>query len=257
MKKLFGLLILSISIMSCGGGSGDGEGSSNACSDLNVKVFGGDQCDFTRSPVVAIVGFSADGLPISNCSATMVTVNDALTAAHCAGITQSPGGAGVFADGEIFAIVAGVNHPRYDGSTGSPYDVAMITIGKELDIGPVSVLLSDPLAVGERITIFGYGKNEESGFLPQASDFRAGYMEIGAVNSQQFGAAFDSTGSAICQGDSGGPATQTVNGITSVVGVTSFTVNGCQQGSVSGFINVQNPEIYNFIKGYAPDVTIR
>jgi hypothetical protein len=254
MRKVVALFLIT-AILACGGGGG--ESSSNACSDLNVKVFGGDQCNFSRSPVVAIVGFSASGVPISNCSATMVTTNDALTAAHCARITASPGGAGVFADGQLFKIVAGRNHPRYNGNTTSPYDVAMITIDGVLDIGPVPLLLSDPVAEGERITIFGYGKNEESASIPQASDFRAGYMQLSVVTQSQFAAFFDSTGSAICQGDSGGPATQTVDGVTSIVGVTSFTFNGCQDGSASGFVNVQNPEIFNFIRSYAPDVATR
>ncbi len=250
-------LVLAVVMTACGGGGGEGSGSSNACGDLNVKVFGGDQCNFSRSPVVSIVGFSADGVPIAVCSATMVTLNDALTAAHCKAVTAAPGGAGVFADGQFFGISGGLNHPRYDGSATSPYDVAMITIDGVLDIGPVPLLLSDPIAEGERITIFGYGKNENSIDIPQASDFRAGYMELSVVTPFQFAAFFDSTGSAICQGDSGGPATQTVNGVTALVGVTSFTVKGCQEGSASGFVNVQNPEIFNFITSYAPDVAIR
>jgi hypothetical protein len=250
-------LILAVLITACGGGGGEGTGSSNACGDLNVKVFGGDQCNFSRSPVVSIVGFSESGVPIAVCSATMVTLNDALTAAHCAGITAAPGGAGVFADGQFFGILGGRNHPKYNGSATSPYDVAMITIDGVLDIGPVPLLLSDPIAVGEQITIFGYGKNEDFIGIPQASDFRAGYMELSVVNPFQFAAFFDTTGSAICQGDSGGPATQTINGVTGVVGVTSFTVRGCQEGSASGFVNVQNPEIFSFIRSYAPDVAIR
>ena len=253
MKKFALMVIFPGVLIACGGGGGS---SSNACSDLNLKVFGGEQCEFERSPVVAIVGFSAAGLPISNCSATMVTVNDALTAAHCAQLSQSPGGIAVFADGNFHQIVAATNHPFYDGTVDSPYDVAMITIDTVLDIGPVPLLVSNPIAIDEEVTIFGYGKNESSGFLPQASDFRAGFMKIGITTPFQFAAAFNSTGSAICQGDSGGPATQTVNGVTSVVGVTSFTVNGCQEGSISGFVNVQNPQIYEFVRAYAPDVTI-
>jgi len=254
MFRFSSFCVLLMFFASCGGG---GSSSSNPCSDLNVRVFGGERCDFSRSPVVAIVGFSFDGIPGSVCSATMVTVKDALTAAHCVSLASSPGGVGVFADGEFFPIVGGLNHPFYDGSADSPYDVAMITIGGVLDIGPVPLLVTDPLEVGERITVYGYGRNEEAGFIPQASDFRAGFMEIGWVSPFQFLAAFDSTGSAICQGDSGGPATQISNGVTSVVGVTSFTFRGCQEGSVSGFINVQNPEIYEFVRAYAPDVTIR
>jgi hypothetical protein len=252
MKKL--MFVLGFLVLS---GCGSGDDSTNACSDLNVKVFGGDQCNYSRSPVVAIVGFDQSGIPRGVCSATMVTTNDALTAAHCAELTQAPGGVRVFADGREYAIVAGRNHPKYDGSITSPYDIAMITLDGVLDIGPVPLLVSDPVISGEEIAVFGYGKNEEYIGIPQASDFRAAYMRISGVKPNQFGALFDTTGSNICQGDSGGPATQTVGGITSVVGVTSFTVGGCQSGSGSGFVNVQNPEIFEFIAEYSPDVTIR
>jgi|GEM_PF-3875162 len=91
MRKL-AALILALAMTACGGG-GEGSSSSNAC---------GDQCNFSRSPVVSIVGFAADGVPIAVCSATMVTLNDALTAAHCKAVTAAPGGAGVFADGQFF-----------------------------------------------------------------------------------------------------------------------------------------------------------
>jgi hypothetical protein len=256
MKNIYKITLL-ICVGLLFGCSGGGDDSPNGCGDLNLKVFGGDQCRFERSPVVAIVGFAIDGTPIGVCSATMVTVNDALTAAHCSELTSAPGGAGVFADGVFHSIVTGTNHPLYDGSTASPYDVAMITIDRVLDIAPVPLLISDSIAVDESITIFGYGKNEDYTGIPQATDFRAGFMDIGAITPFEFAAKFNSRGSAVCQGDSGGPATQRVNGVTSIVGVTTYTINGCQDGAVSGFVNVQNPQIYQFIKAYAADVTLR
>lgn len=245
-----------VGILSACGGGGGSDSSSNACSDLNLKVFGGEQCNFSRSPVVAIIGLSADGIPISLCSATMVTLDDALTAAHCSS-SPAPGGRFIFANNGLHRIIAGANHPQFNSVIGSPYDVAMVTIEGALDIGPVPILVSDPIEAGESISIFGYGQNEAQDFVDQPSDFRAGYMQVSSVANGLIIAAFNSTGSAICQGDSGGPATQTVNGITSIVGVTSYTIAGCQEGSNSGFVNIQNPGIYEFINAYAPDVTFR
>lgn len=249
--------LLALIFCSCGGGGGDDASSGNACSDLNVRVFGGDQCRFELSPVVPLYALSAAGVPLGTCTGTMVTLDDILTAAHCIGLTQLPGSVGVFVyvNETLYPVVRGVNHPFYDGSVGSPYDVAMITFSNPVQIGPVPLLLSDPIRVGEQIAVFGYGKNERPENSPE--DFRAAYMEVGAVNPFQFGATFNTTGTSVCQGDSGGPVTQTVDGVTSLVGVTSWTFNGCAEDSVSGFINVQNPDIYNFITAYAPDVAVR
>merc|ERR1719242_1765152 len=42
----------------------------------------------------------------------------------------------------------------------------------------------------------------------------------------------------VCQGDSGGPIFRTVEGELEIVGVTSFTYQGCGNGNPSGFTNV-------------------
>lgn len=127
-----------------------------------------------------------------------------------------------------------------------------------LDIRPVPIILSDGLEIGDGVTIFGYGKNEESVTIPQAEDFKAGYMEVAEVEGWQFGVRFDDTGSASCFGDEGGPATQVVEGVTGIVGVSSFGILGCQAlDRSSGFIDVQNPQVGDFILTYAPDVAVR
>ena len=243
-----------LALVSCGGGGGGGAG--NPCSDLNLKVTGGTQCKFERSPVVAILSLNSDG-SVGLCTGTMVTVNDVLTAAHC--FKPNLIDVTVFVDQTAFQITNGAIHPGYNGQVGSPFDLAMLTIEGVLDIGPVPLILSDLSLVDEQITVYGYGSDEEglSGLQEGPSAFKAGRMGIARMSPGLFDADFDETGSAICQGDSGGPATQTINGITGIVGVTSFTVGGCTSGSVSGFVNIQYPEIHGFITGYAPDVAIR
>jgi secreted trypsin-like serine protease len=82
-------------------------------------------------------------------------------------------------------------------------------------------------------------------------------MKIGDFVGGRFEAAFDDTQTAICQGDSGGPVTQTRDGITSLVGVISYTRNGCVDGSISGFVDIQRQSIVDFIVGFAPDIAVR
>lgn len=65
------------------------------------------------------------------------------------------------------------------------------------------------------------------------------------------------TGAAVCQGDSGGPVVQVINGVPSIVGVTSITFNGCVADSASGFVSMQTVGNVEFVKRYAPDVQLR
>lgn len=240
-------------LAACGGGGDDGGVSSgNPCSDLNLRVMGGTQCSYQQSPVVAILVMDADFNPFGICTGTMVTINDILTAAHC---LNYPGTAylGIFVGENLIEVVNGQSHPYYNGSVDSPFDIAMLTLAEPVHIGPVPILLSDLSEVGETVTAFGYGQNEEYQGAPE--DFRAARMTIAQMGGGLFSTSFDDAGTSICQGDSGGPVTQTVNGITGVVGVTSWTYAGCTEGSMSGFVDTQYPEIYNFIQSYAPDVT--
>jgi hypothetical protein len=126
----------------------------------------------------------------------------------------------------------------------------------------VPLLVSRDIQVGQSINIFGYGQDEnQQGVIDRLRNgeapLKAGSMVIGGIESGLFGASFDVSGSAICQGDSGGPVTQTVNGVTSLVGVTSFTQNGCLTGSISGFVNLQRQDVIDYILNCAPDAALR
>lgn len=241
-------------LFGCGGGGGDATG--NACSDLNIKVYGGDQCRFEKSPVVPLYALSADGVPLGTCSGTLVTLDDVLTAAHCIELTRVPGAVGVFvyADQKLIPLVRGYNHPYYNGEVASPFDIAMVTMAEPVQISPVPLLLSDPSTPGERISVFGYGLNEDPQNSPE--DLKAAYMTISEMWPGGFAANFDDSNTSICNGDSGGPVTQTVNGITGLIGVNSFALNGCREDSLSGFVDIQYQLIYDFILAYAQDVAV-
>ena len=194
---------------------------------------------------------NSNGDIMSTCTGAMVTTDDVLTAAHCVSI---PGTAeiGVYVGQELVRVSRGAIHSGYDGSTESPYDIAMVTLERPIGIAPVPLHLSTPLQVGDSVTAFGYGKNEDYQYGP--SDYRAARMRVAAIGGGLFATSFDDAGTSICQGDSGGPVTKTVNGHAGIVGVTSFTVAGCTTGSFSGFVDIQRPDIYDAIIGYAPDV---
>ena len=262
-KKIFLSVVLAFVAVGCGGGGGGG-GASGACDALGAKiakVTGGEQCVGGLSPVVALAILNSDGSVII-CSGTLISLTSILTAGHClddaVGVdvyTQQ----GLLAEGGQRSV-----HPNWFASPvpGNPYDLALLRISTPQQIGPVPLLVSRDIQVGQSINIFGYGQDENQQDAIDrvrngAAPLKAGSMVIGGIESGLFGASFDESGSAICQGDSGGPVTQTVNGVTSLVGVTSFTQNGCLTGSISGFVDLQRQDVIDYILNFAPDAALR
>ena len=250
-------VILGLSLVvaaGCGGGGGESSGV--------AKVTGGVQCEGGESPVVGLITYDSAGRYLGNCTGTLVSLTSVLTAAHCL-----PGVADVIVytqTGRAIAAVEAAIHPNYSfgPNGGDPFDVAMVRLSSPLTIGPVPLLLSTPTAAGQSITVFGYGIDENGNnvkdrFQSGQALLKAGKMKIGGFIGGRFEAAFDDTQTAICQGDSGGPVTQTRDGITSLVGVISYTRNGCVSGSISGFVDIQRQSIVDFIEGFAPDISAR
>jgi secreted trypsin-like serine protease len=254
-------LALTVTLIACGGG-GDG-GDTGSCGDISSKVTGGTSCNPQGSSVVALVAVKVQGenlVALGSCSATVVTNDDILTAAHCIAtpLTQGADGFVVVTGNGSYPVTRYKVNPYY-GGTGSPFDTAMVTVGQSLGLSPLPINVTDVVSTGEEINIFGYGDDENgSSFLQEGlSALKSGRMIVGLTEPGRFAAAFNETGSAICQGDSGGPVLQVLGGVPSIVGVTSVTINGCLQDSVSGFVSMQVRGNAEFVRGYAGDVTFR
>lgn len=270
MKKIIAKLSICLCILSliaCGGGS-DNSGS---CNLLNARIFGGETCNQdARSPVVLLRPVTIDGEVIESagtCTATLVTVDDILTSAHCftgplsnairdkkkIAFLALVGGS----KGEQIPIVEVAIHPNYDGNPGSRFDVAMATISKVPNppIGPMPILVSEITLGGSNITAFGYGTNNfgETDELKSA-DFTITSLSEGNLivvgNGEE----------SICPGDSGGAAVyRTTQGVAAIAGVNSFGVgNLCQETAFEtfGFVDLQYGPIINFIGNYAPDIAL-
>jgi len=262
--SILGVLILT----GCGGGGGSSEGG-GACGAFNARVFNGETCNqAASSPVVAIFPVAFDGQQIQIagiCTGTLVTVDDILTSAHCftGPIAQQGNSLVDFAvvvggvNGEVRYVVNLAIHPFYNGQAGSPYDIAMVTLDRvpTPPIGPVPILVSRLTQVGERASTFGYGTNNTG----EVGTLKSAELTISAFSGGNIFVSTEGSGAAICQGDSGGPLVQNVNGVTSIIGVNSFGDVSAEQcaltgGSYSGFVDLQNIDILDFIVGYAPDV---
>ena len=250
-------------VIACLAACGGGGGGDDTCNTVTNKITGGSSCSTDGTAVVAVIPVVTDGQTVTAvgiCTGTVVTSDDILTAAHCITEPLRDGADGfvvVTGDG-VYPVVRYQVNPAYRG-IGSAFDTAMITVNQDMGIPAVPINVSDLVAEGEDITVYGYGNDEEGQtFLDRGrAAYKAGRMIVGAVRGGLFGATFDDTGAAICQGDSGGPVIQVINGVPSIVGVTSFTVAGCLEGSVSGFVSMQIRGNVEFARTYASDIQLR
>ena len=278
---LAALLSACLFILGCGGGGGGADLGGGACGALaarsgsdNQQIFNGESCNqVARTAVVAIFPIASDGeqLGIAGiCTGTLVTVDNILTSAHCfvdpvlsfgeaiVGFVALVGGQ----DGEVIAFSDARIHPLYTGAVGSQFDVAMATLSRvpSPQIGPVPILSSQTTAPGQEFSVFGYGTNNRG----QVGELKSAEFVIEDFIGGNLVATLSGSGNAsICGGDSGGPAVQVVNGVTTLIGVNSF---GLFLGGVpcpdtpatlSGFVDIQNAAVIDFIVGYAPDVAFQ
>ena len=248
------LVTATLFLISCGGGGGSGDSlSTNQCSalGLNTKIINGTECSTGGSPVLALNLVNRDGTG-SLCSATVITANQLLTAAHCF-VTKPVLSAFVEVDGNrIYGSKVHV-HPQanVNESQGTAVnDVAILDLEENVNRPTVALLTSTSPAIGDRFAIFGFGLDSYG----QLGELRSGEMRINNIDFNYIVANYEGDGSNTCNGDSGGPAIFTLsNGTSAVFGVTSSgTAKDCQIGDHSYFANIQLPIMANFIRSVAP-----
>ena len=272
MKRVLSVLFLVglASLIGCGGGGGNGgEESGGPCDQINARVMGGDQCLVQGNPVVPLVVHDSNGNILSICSGALITVQHILTAGHC--VTDPPqhfsdaAGMVTIVGGVVHRITNGAVHPDFDRRVTRSmfaHDLAILVMDAPGNVAPVPILGSRQVAVGDEVTIYGFGLNDDAqtmdALLRRGADLRAAYLTVEAASLQGFGGGF-SNGTGICPGDSGGPAIETFNGYSAIVGVNSFGLAGScsSEDSISGIVAVAELSNLAFIKANAPSVIVR
>lgn len=270
--KILGLLVMLATIGACGGGGSDsgdsGSGlSNNSCSviGLPTRIVNGASCGNLNQSAVIRISYSNGQGGINFCSGTMLTSTDVLTAAHC-----FPNRNAIFAatvtsgdsieSGRDVAIAQILIHPGYvplgnQSSTEAFYDAAILRLAEPLAVPTLPILVSQDVQVGDEISIFGYG-TDENGFF-DGEQLQSGEMLVSDVTSTHIQADYTGEGSDTCNGDSGGPAVLVGSGGTGIVGITSTgTSLTCQPPDISLFTNVQSPTILNFITNKVPAANV-
>lgn len=259
--RLFPLVVAALlTLVGCT--SGGGNDSDGSCSTLGTKITNGEECSRSSSnPVVLIILTAGDDQVQGLCTGTLITNRDILTAAHC-----MPDGVGflVNINGNLFPATAAIPHPKYDGAVPSQYDAGILRLAAPQVIEPAALLLSRSPEIGDKVTAYGYGVDEDGESAVEKGDesLRAGRMRISGVQGGTLVAEFkeaDESNTSICFGDSGGPAVLEKDGAVGIVGINNaglFAGGGgqCTFVQAAFFTDIQN--VIDFVLKHVPDARV-
>lgn len=217
------LLIFCLTMFSC----------SQEFENSTLNIVNGEQS--SSFPAVGALGKKKWNSFQHQCTATLIKEDWLLTAAHCVkgGIGQLVFVVGTKAkNGRFFSLEKSVVHPDYySNPIGSLFDIALIKLAKPV---PSSVAIPMPYNkknlkafIGQSVFYLGYGTTSgEASFLGLGTK-RSVNLPIDSVDAETYNTKFDDRG--LCHGDSGGPGLILIDGVPTIVGLTSASL-GCQGG---------------------------
>jgi hypothetical protein len=260
------LLAVGVTVSGCGGGSGSTPSTptptpaptTNACSVISggsggLAILNGAECPTSNTSVVLLNTRDKDG-GAGQCSGTVIGARAVLTAAHClAATTQTVRiyrGSGDQLVASSFQV-----HPRYSGSSGPAYDVAVVLTSEDLGRTRIPILTSRDPHVGEPAVLGGWGLDQNG----NGTILRAGLNTVSAVSTLYFETQYSASTASACYGDSGGSLMVSEGSSWAVAGVTSETsASGynCTK-STSYFAGVRPTDVASFILGLVSDAVQR
>jgi secreted trypsin-like serine protease len=241
-----GLLSIFV-LVGCGGTLDDPQ------DDSDSTIIGG-KTDNGDPSVVALFSAVPGAMTGSLCTATVIAPTVLLTAAHC--VAPSEVGAGV-----VFIGIEGTNLNKKGTTTklmvkethfdtafnpsvlDGGHDIGVAILSEPTTLTPIPVNRRTPSGISS-VRLVGYGVNKGTA-QTGAGVKRTVKAPLTQITSKLLG--IGDAKHETCQGDSGGPALATINGVETVVGITSFGQVGCTNGGFDTRVDLYTSFLDQFL----------
>lgn len=245
---------------------------------ISPFVLNGNDADPDRYPYMVSLRKPRTGSHY--CGGALITPNKVLTAAHCiskifpnsgepnpvvrVGGIDSSTRADKYEEAQTLTAEL---HPDWTGSVVKGFDMAIITLDRNVSAKPVHVAAPDThLQGGTPLRVAGWGLHNPTemsrklmygdiSVIPnkECNETFIRELKLGFITDNMICAFNDTTGTDACQGDSGGPLIMPGSGPDGdqIVGVVSLGVGGCKADKTPA-IYASAIKLFDFIRPHLP-----